>query len=120
VRHAYFTGADEQYERLKRALQATAGAERGRRCLRRSDSWRMEQAAAFGCDPCTINRSVLGGFEWTGPATTPWVSTDAYREFVGRYREIGFSESIVREPAAEESGVLERVASDVLPDLRGA
>jgi alkanesulfonate monooxygenase SsuD/methylene tetrahydromethanopterin reductase-like flavin-dependent oxidoreductase (luciferase family) len=77
-----------------------------------------EQAAAAGRAPGDIVRSVLAGFEWPVATADPWASVDAFREFVGRYRELGFTEFIVPEPAGGEEAVLEAVAGEALPSLR--
>ena len=48
----------------------------------------------------------------------PWSSCDAFDEVVGRYREVGINEFIIDIAPAEQFGVMEQVASDVLPRLR--
>ena len=75
---------------------------------------RLEAACeAAGRDPASIRRSV---FAWRANALK---STDAFSEWFGRYRELGFSEFILWWPTApDRAAVLERVATDVIPGLR--
>jgi alkanesulfonate monooxygenase SsuD/methylene tetrahydromethanopterin reductase-like flavin-dependent oxidoreductase (luciferase family) len=75
-----------------------------------------EAAAAHGRDPRAIARSFLAGFS---PAPeNAWASTDAFEDFVGRYREIGCTEFILPEPAANELRVFQRVAESIIPALQ--
>jgi alkanesulfonate monooxygenase SsuD/methylene tetrahydromethanopterin reductase-like flavin-dependent oxidoreductase (luciferase family) len=75
--------------------------------------------AAAGRDPATLRRSV---FAWRAGV---WSATDAFAEWVGRYRELGFEDFTAWWPSlrsthhAEQEAVLERVASEVIPSLRG-
>ena len=78
-----------------------------------------EQAARCGRDPGGIVRSVLAGFEWAAAPSAPWSSVAAFREFVGRYRELGFTEFICPEPTAAQHAVLEAIVGEVIPALRG-
>ena len=48
----------------------------------------------------------------------PWESVGAFEDLVGQYREVGVNEFIIDHPKAEQYGVLEKVAADVLPRLR--
>lgn len=77
-----------------------------------------EQCAAVGRDPATIIRSLYGWVSVLG--LDPWASPDAFREVVGRYRDAGISEFLIDAPPPERFDVLERVAADVLPALRGS
>jgi alkanesulfonate monooxygenase SsuD/methylene tetrahydromethanopterin reductase-like flavin-dependent oxidoreductase (luciferase family) len=79
-----------------------------------------EQCAAVGRDPRTIWRSFYG---WASQMASqgipdPWSSPDAFADMVGRYGEAGVNEFIVDQPRPEQLGVLERVATDLLPRLR--
>jgi F420-dependent oxidoreductase-like protein len=76
-----------------------------------------EACAAIGRDPRSIVRSLYG---WAAmmPAD-PWASVDAFEEMVGRYAHAGVNEFLIDQPRPEQQAVLERVASDVLPKLRG-
>jgi alkanesulfonate monooxygenase SsuD/methylene tetrahydromethanopterin reductase-like flavin-dependent oxidoreductase (luciferase family) len=75
-----------------------------------------EAAAALGRDPGDIARSFLAGFS---PAPeSAWASEDAFQDFVGRYREIGCTEFIFPEPAADEIAVFERVTESIIPALQ--
>lgn len=75
-----------------------------------------EHCAAIGRDPDTISRSLYG---WAAMLPyDPWASTDAFQEVIGRYREVGVNEFIIDHPPSEQFGVLERVATEVLPALR--
>jgi len=79
---------------------------------------RLDEAAAAGRDPGAIASSVLVGWEWPVATATPWASVEAFREFVGRYLELDFTELICPEPTAAQAAVLEAVAGAVLPALR--
>lgn len=71
-----------------------------------------EEALAAGRDPQAITQSFLFGFS---PAPeTPWASSDAFLEVVGRYRDIGVTEFVFPQPGPGADAVLERVAVDVL------
>ncbi|HYN87547.1 MAG TPA: LLM class flavin-dependent oxidoreductase, partial [Ardenticatenaceae bacterium] len=50
-----------------------------------------DACAAVGRDPATIRRSLLC---WPLMPDTPFASLDAFRDFVGRYSEIGINEFI--------------------------
>lgn len=83
----------------------------------------LEQLAAaceaIGRDPATIRRSLYA----YRVDPTPFSSVDAFTDYVGRQRELGFDEIIFLWPSApatlaEREAVLERVSLDVLPALR--
>jgi alkanesulfonate monooxygenase SsuD/methylene tetrahydromethanopterin reductase-like flavin-dependent oxidoreductase (luciferase family) len=117
----------------------TLGAHRSRMlriCAEYADGWNSfgtvqemrerngildEHCAALGRDPMAIWRSFYG---WAAKMKEqglpdPWTSTEAFREMVGRYAEAGVNEFIIDAPGPEQFPVLERVAADVLPGLRG-
>jgi F420-dependent oxidoreductase-like protein len=76
-----------------------------------------EQCAAVGRDPDEIIRSLYG---WAAiMPDDPWESVDAFEDVIGRYREAGINEFIIDQPRDEQFDVLERVAVDVIPRLRG-
>ena len=76
-----------------------------------------EACAALGRDPGAIIRSLYG---WTIPlGVDPWASPAAFADVVGRYREVGISEFLMEAPHEEQFGVMERIATDFLPKLRG-
>jgi hypothetical protein len=49
----------------------------------------------------------------------PWDSRAAFEEMVGRYREAGVDEFLIDQPRPEQQRLLEQVAAEVLPTLRG-
>ncbi|MGN6700726.1 MAG: TIGR03560 family F420-dependent LLM class oxidoreductase, partial [Thermomicrobiales bacterium] len=76
-----------------------------------------EQCAKIGRDPGDIIRSLYG---WAAMMSDdPWSSVDAFQDMIGRYREAGVNEFIIDQPRDEQFAVLERVAAEVLPTLRG-
>ena len=75
-----------------------------------------EKCAAIGRDPGEIVRSLYG---WAAiMPDDPWASVEAFQEVIGRYREAGIEEFIIDQPPDAQLGVLERVATDVIPALR--
>jgi alkanesulfonate monooxygenase SsuD/methylene tetrahydromethanopterin reductase-like flavin-dependent oxidoreductase (luciferase family) len=73
--------------------------------------------AALGRDPASLRRSFLMGFT----QDSPWDSVEAFRDFVGRYREVGIDEFIFNSQGQLDDArlaLLERVAHDVVPALR--
>ena len=77
-----------------------------------------ERCAAIGRDPGEIVRSLYG---WAAiMPDDPWASAEAFQDVVGRYREAGINEFIIDQPPDAQFGVLERVATDVIPALRAA
>lgn len=73
-----------------------------------------EQCAAIGRDPGEILRSLLY-VPVQLPDDHPWESVEAFRDFVGRYREAGVQEFLLQPPPDERWRIVERVAADVLP-----
>jgi hypothetical protein len=49
----------------------------------------------------------------------PWQSTGAFEDVVGRYLEVGIDAFVIDQPRPEQFAVLEQVATDVVPRLRG-
>jgi alkanesulfonate monooxygenase SsuD/methylene tetrahydromethanopterin reductase-like flavin-dependent oxidoreductase (luciferase family) len=74
---------------------------------------------ALGRDPGTLGR-MLHRFGRPGPEN-PWASTEAFSDLVGRYREAGIGEFIFNYPpvGGQRPAILERVATEVIPKLRG-
>jgi alkanesulfonate monooxygenase SsuD/methylene tetrahydromethanopterin reductase-like flavin-dependent oxidoreductase (luciferase family) len=116
----------------------TLGAHRTRMlriCAEYADSWNSfgtvdeirernqildEHCAAIGRDPRGITRSFYG---WASNMTEqglpdPWESAAAFEDVIGRYAEVGINEFVLDQPPPEQFGVLEQVASDVIPRLR--
>ncbi len=75
-----------------------------------------EECAAIGRDPSEIVRSLYG---WAAlmPAD-PWSSVDAFHEVIGRYREAGIHDFIIDAPDPERFPMLEKIAVDVIPNLK--
>ncbi len=75
-----------------------------------------ESCAEIGRNPDEIIRSLYG---WTIPmGADPWSSPAAFTDIVGRYREAGMSEFLMEAPHEEQFPMMERIATDVLPELR--
>jgi alkanesulfonate monooxygenase SsuD/methylene tetrahydromethanopterin reductase-like flavin-dependent oxidoreductase (luciferase family) len=76
--------------------------------------------AELGRDPAGLKRSLLAG----GGANPddPWVSVEAFRDFVGRYHDAGIDEFLFYYPSRMELGygTFERIAADVIPALKSS
>ena len=71
--------------------------------------------AAAGRDPTSLRRSA---FAWRANA---FASVDAFTDWFGRYRDLGFTDFVFWWPSApDRAAVFERVATEVLPGLRTA
>ena len=76
-----------------------------------------EACAEIGRDPTAIVRSLYG---WTIPmGVDPWSSVDAFADVVGRYREAGIAEFLMEAPHEHQFPMMERIATEALPRLRG-
>ncbi|MEA2531819.1 MAG: hypothetical protein QOG89_3463 [Thermomicrobiales bacterium] len=75
-----------------------------------------EAAAAYGRSPERIRRAFVWA-PWVDEFD-PWSSVAAFEDFVGRYSAAGVTDFIFDEPEPEQWSTLERVASEVLPQLR--
>ena len=75
-----------------------------------------ERCTALGRDPRAVRRAFVWA-PWV-QAVDPWASPEAFRDFVGRYREAGVTDFIFDEPAPEQDRVFERIAGELLPVLR--
>ena len=73
--------------------------------------------AAIGRDPKSIIRSLYG---WAAlmPAD-PWESKEAFLEVVGQYQDAGINEFIIDAPGPDRFEMLEEIATEVIPGLRG-
>lgn len=67
-------------------------------------------------DPTTLRRSVLVHHS----AFRPWDSPRAFGSIVERFEALGFDECVMYWPEPHERVVFDRVATDVLPNLRDA
>ena len=73
-----------------------------------------EYCVTLGRDPHRIARSFFAGLT----LDTPLASLDAFKDFVGRYRDIGISDFNFRWSQAKELAVFEQIASEGIPSLR--
>jgi alkanesulfonate monooxygenase SsuD/methylene tetrahydromethanopterin reductase-like flavin-dependent oxidoreductase (luciferase family) len=86
--------------------------------IRERNEFLDEACAEMGRDPQSIIRSLYG---WTIPmGVDPWSSVDAFADVVGRYNEAGMSEFLMEAPHEEQFPMMEKIASDLLPNLRQA
>lgn len=76
-----------------------------------------EHCVAIGREPGTIRRSLYAGWSMT---PSPLVSVDAFHEVVGRYREAGVEEFLLDLPPSADLRVVERIATEAIPALRGS
>lgn len=74
----------------------------------------------IGRDPRALRRSIYR--TCLPPTEDPWVSVDAFTDFVGRYREIGVSDFIFayRPGGRPRPETFERIATEVIPHLRAS
>ncbi len=76
-----------------------------------------EALAEVGREQDSIIRSLYG---WAAVMPyNPWESVEAFEQCVGEYREAGINEFIIDQPDPSRFGVVERVATEVIPRLRG-
>ncbi len=82
----------------------------------RSRNTILDQACQrIGRDPHSVRRSL---YYWVPRSDQdPWDSLEAFRDTVGRYREVGIEEFIFDHPRDDQLDTLERVAAE-LPALR--
>jgi F420-dependent oxidoreductase-like protein len=75
-----------------------------------------ELCQASGRSPRRIRRSLYCP---SSMKPSPWASVDAFQDMVGRYREAGIEEFVLDLTNVNQFSVLERIAIDVIPALRG-
>lgn len=75
-------------------------------------------AARAGRDPRAIRRSLLAG--GGSSPENPWASAEAFRDFVGGYREAGIDEFLFYYPSRAElaAGALDVIVHEVMPRAR--
>ncbi|HEV2072309.1 MAG TPA: LLM class flavin-dependent oxidoreductase [Thermomicrobiales bacterium] len=78
-----------------------------------------ESCVEEGRDPKEIKRSLLYVIAQMTDER-PWDSIDAFEDFVGRFTEAGMQEFIFQPPDPEHYAIVERIATDVMPRLRGS
>jgi F420-dependent oxidoreductase-like protein len=84
--------------------------------LRQRNQILDQHCSEIGRDPKAISRSLYG---WAAIMPhDPWVSVDAFHEVIGLYREVGINEFIIDQPTEERFPILERIASEAIPELR--
>jgi alkanesulfonate monooxygenase SsuD/methylene tetrahydromethanopterin reductase-like flavin-dependent oxidoreductase (luciferase family) len=89
------------------------------RIVRRQIDVLAEHCAKLGRDPSEIQRVYLAG----NTAERPLASIEAFREFIGRYGELGFTDIVFHHPRPDDSvwtedpSIVEAIAAEVLPTL---
>ena len=114
ARHAdaWITYGDTSYQETS--------AEATERIVRRQAQWLEEACARSQRDPSAIDRIYLIG----NTDERPLASTDAFADFAGRYRDLGFTDLVLHHPRPDDpvwnepEEIVERIALDVLPALR--
>lgn len=84
----------------------------------RKRSQRLDEFAdAAGRDPAGIRRSFMAGFT----KDEIWTSAEAFRDFVGRFAEIGITEFVFPWPLQGKTteGMFEEISENVIPELQG-
>jgi alkanesulfonate monooxygenase SsuD/methylene tetrahydromethanopterin reductase-like flavin-dependent oxidoreductase (luciferase family) len=90
---------------------------RGTLAEMRERNARLDDACAkANRNPSEVTRSV--SFFPTRTSLRPWESVEAFADWVGAYREIGFTDFIFDAPPPDKYGIQERIAMDFLPKLR--
>jgi F420-dependent oxidoreductase-like protein len=74
-----------------------------------------ELCLASGRNPQAVRRSLYCP---TSMKPSPWASVEAFHEVVGRYTEAGIHEFVLDRTNAQDFNVLERIATDAIPELR--
>jgi alkanesulfonate monooxygenase SsuD/methylene tetrahydromethanopterin reductase-like flavin-dependent oxidoreductase (luciferase family) len=86
------------------------------RLTRERNQLLSQEAIALGRDPRAITRAFLAGY--SPGLEAPWGSVEAFKDFVGRYGEMGCSQFVLPEPQAEEASTFERIVREIIPRLR--
>jgi alkanesulfonate monooxygenase SsuD/methylene tetrahydromethanopterin reductase-like flavin-dependent oxidoreductase (luciferase family) len=68
------------------------------RAVREQSEWLAEHCAAIGRDPASIDRLYLIG----NTTERPLQSVDAFVDFAGRYRELGFTDLVFHDPRPDD------------------
>ncbi|MEU1276986.1 LLM class flavin-dependent oxidoreductase [Streptomyces sp. NPDC005805] len=94
--------------------------EESREALRRQADALATACAEIGREPAGIEKILLTGF--TPDRTRPLESVDAFVDFAGRHRELGFTELVIHAPIpdsdfAVDPDVFERIATEGLAQL---
>lgn len=76
-----------------------------------------EHCVSIGRDPSTLRHSLYGWASMMG--IDPWSSVAAFEDMVEHYREVGVSEFLIDAPGPDQFDVVERVAAELLPRIRG-
>ena len=76
-----------------------------------------DAASAAGRDPTSIKRSLLYVVAQM-PEEQPWDSVEAFHDFIGRFSDAGMADFILQPPPPERFDIVERVAYEVIPELR--
>jgi len=71
-----------------------------------------------GRDPHQVKRSMLYVVAQMEDEQ-PWASIDAFEDFVGRFSEAGVQEFLFQPPPPDQFAIVERVATECVPKLRG-
>jgi alkanesulfonate monooxygenase SsuD/methylene tetrahydromethanopterin reductase-like flavin-dependent oxidoreductase (luciferase family) len=71
----------------------------------------------IGRDPASLYHSLYGWASQMG--FDPWASVAAFENMLSVYGEVGVTEFIIDAPTSSQFDVVERVAADLLPRLRG-
>ncbi|OWA14098.1 LLM class flavin-dependent oxidoreductase [Streptomyces sp. CS159] len=96
--------------------------EQSGRAMRRQADRLADACAAIGREVGELDRVLLTGF--TPERNRPLESVDAFVDFAGRHRELGFTELVVHWPIAEsdfaaDEKVFERIAMEAPAQLKG-
>ncbi|MDQ3653457.1 MAG: TIGR03560 family F420-dependent LLM class oxidoreductase [Chloroflexota bacterium] len=86
--------------------------------LRRRNDQLTGYCLEIGRDPASLKRSMFYGVNQSREED-PWASTDAFEDYIGRYTEAGMREFILQPPTPDRFGLVERIATDIVPRLRG-
>jgi alkanesulfonate monooxygenase SsuD/methylene tetrahydromethanopterin reductase-like flavin-dependent oxidoreductase (luciferase family) len=96
------------------------GAQEALESVRTRNRQMDEFCAEAGREPSTLRRSITAGTSITPEPI--WSSTEAFEDFVGRYREAGVNEFVFYYPSRVEKaeGAWERIAHETVARLKAA